>query len=83
MERVKDKSLFSLGAHGAYLFAKALVKKEARVIMVTNPDLAKDLGETYVEAVTSIDEALARAETYTDKNARITVLRKARRLIIS
>jgi nickel-dependent lactate racemase len=83
MERVKDKSLFSLGAHGAYLFAKALIDKEARVIMVTNPDLAKDLGETYIEAVTSIDEALARAESYTDKRAKITALRKARRLIIS
>jgi len=83
MERVKDKSLFSLGAHGAYLFAKALIQKEARVIMVTNPDLARDLKKTYVVAVTSIDEALAKAESYTNKNAKITALRKARRLIIS
>jgi hypothetical protein len=36
-----------------------------------------------VEAVTSIDEGLAKAENYTDQNAKITVLRKARRLIIS
>jgi len=83
MERVKDKSLFSLGAHGAYLFAKALIQKEARVIMVTNPDLARDLRKTYIEAVTSIDEGLAKAESYTNKNAKITALRKARRLIIS
>jgi nickel-dependent lactate racemase len=83
MKRVRDKSLFSLGAHGAYLFAKALIEKKARVIMVTNPELAKDLRETFVEAVTSIDEGLAKAENYTDQNAKITVLRKARRLIIS
>ena len=36
-----------------------------------------------VLAVTSIDEALAKAESYTNKNAKITALRKARRLIIS
>lgn len=83
MKRVRDKSLFSLGAHGAYLFAKALIEKKARVIMVTNPELAKDLKGTFVEAVTSIDEGLAKAENYTDQNAKITVLRKARRLIIS
>ncbi len=82
MKRVRDKSLFSLGAHGAYLFAKALIEKKARVIMVTNPELAKDLKGTFVEAVTSIDEGLAKAENYTDQNAKITVLRKARRLII-
>lgn len=82
MERVRDKSLFSLGAHGAYLFAKALIEKEAKVILLTNPDLAKDLQGTYVEAFSSIDEAVARAEEYTDKNAKTTVLRKARRLIM-
>lgn len=83
MKRVRDKSLFSLGAHGAYLFAKALIEKETRVILVTNAELAKDLRGTYIEAVTSVDEALAKAEGYTDRKAKITVLRKARRLIIS
>ncbi len=78
-----DRSLFSLGAHGAYLFAKALIEKEARVILVTNPDLARDLNGTYIEGVSSMDEALAKAEHYTGQNAKITVLRKARRLIIS
>ncbi|NIS60066.1 MAG: nickel-dependent lactate racemase [Proteobacteria bacterium] len=83
MKRVMDRSLFSLGAHGAYLFAKALIEKEARVILVTNPDLARDLNGTYIEGVSSMDEALAKAEHYTGQNAKITVLRKARRLIIS
>ena len=83
MKRVRDKSLFSLGAHGAYLFAKALVEKEAKVILVTNPDLANDLKGTYVEAFSSIHEAVARAEKYTNQSANITVLKKARRLIVS
>ena len=83
MKRVRDKSLFSLGAHGAYLFAKALVEKEAKVILVTNPDLANDLKGTYVEAFSSIHEAVARAEKYTNQNANITVLKKARRLLVS
>lgn len=60
-----------------------LQPKEARVILVTNAELAKDLRGTYIEAVTSVDEALAKAEGYTDRKAKITVLRKARRLIIS
>jgi nickel-dependent lactate racemase len=83
MIRVRDKSLFSLGAHGAYLFAKAVIEKKASVILVTNPGLAKDLKGTYIEAVTSIEEGLAKAESYTEQDVRITVLRKARRLILS
>jgi nickel-dependent lactate racemase len=83
MIRVRDKSLFSLGAHGAYLFVKAVIEKKASVILVTNPGLAKDLKGTYIEAVTSIEEGLAKAESYTERDVRITVLRKARRLILS
>jgi nickel-dependent lactate racemase len=83
MERVKDKEHFSLGAHGAYLFAKPLIEKGARVIVVTNPEMAKDLKQTYVEAVTTFNEALETAERHTGKKSGITILKKARRLIIN
>jgi nickel-dependent lactate racemase len=83
LKRVRDKSLFSLGAHGAYLFARPLVEKQARVILVTNSDLARDLKGTFLEAATSLNEGLAKAEKYTGQDAKITVLKKARRLIIS
>ena len=83
MERVKDKEHFSLGAHGAYLFAKPLIEKGARVIVVTNPEMAKDLKQTYVEAVTTFNEALEIAERHTGKKSGITILKKARRLIIT
>jgi nickel-dependent lactate racemase len=83
MERVRDKEHFSLGAHGAYLFAKPLIEKGARVIVVTNPEMAKDLKRTYVEAVTTFDEALEIAERHTGKKSGITILKKARRLIIN
>ena len=77
MKRVRNKSLFSLGAHGAYLFAKALIEKEAKVVLMTNPELAKDLKETYIEAFSSIEEVLARIKKLTEQDAKITVLRKA------
>lgn len=83
MERVRDKEHFSLGAHGAYLFAKPLIEKGARVIVVTNPEMAKDLKQTYVEAVTTFNEALEIAERHTGKKSGITILKKARRLIIN
>ncbi len=83
MERVKDREHFSLGAHGAYLFAKPLIEKGARVIVVTNPEMAKDLKRTYVEAVTTFNEALEIAERHTGKKSGITILKKARRLIIT
>jgi nickel-dependent lactate racemase len=82
MVKVKDKELFSLGAHGAYLFAKPLIEKGIKVILVTNPGMAKDLKGTYVEAVSSFGQAMEIAEQHTCLKAEITVLRKARRLII-
>jgi nickel-dependent lactate racemase len=82
MVKVKEKEHFSLGAHGAYLFAKPLIEKRIKVILVTNPEMGKDLKGTYVEAVSSFGEAMEMAERYTNQKAEITVLRKARRLII-
>jgi urocanate hydratase len=79
---VKHKDLFSLGAHGAYLFAKPLVEKGVKLVVVTNQEMARDLKKTYVNAVTSFEEAMEMAESHTH-NGNIIVLRKARRLIIS
>lgn len=83
MKRVRKKDLFSLGAHGAYLFAEPWTEKKAKVILVTNPEMAKDLKRTHVEAVTSAEEAMELAQRHTKKDAGITVLRKSRRLIVS
>lgn len=82
MQKVKNREAFSLGAHGAYLFAKPLVEKGVKVILMTNPEMAKDLKGTYVEAVTSFEMAMEIAEKHTSKKASITLLRKSRRLII-
>ena len=82
MRRVKDKALFSLGAHGAFLFAKPMMEKGVKVILSTSQEMAKDLKGTYVEAVGSLEEALEIAERHTNKRAKILVLKKSRRLII-
>lgn len=82
MKRVKDREAFTLGAHGAYLFAKPLVEKGVKVILMTNPEMAQDLKGTYVEAATLFEEAMEIAERHTSKNAAITLLKKSRRLII-
>jgi len=83
MMKVKEKDFFSLGAHGAYLFAKPLIQDGVKVILVTNPEMIKDLKGTYVEAVSSFGEAMEIAERHTKQKAEITVLRKARRLFIA
>jgi len=82
MRRVKDREAFSLGAHGAYLFAKPLVEMGVKVILMTNPEMAKDLKGSRVEAVTSFEKGMEIAEKHTNKKASITVLKKSRRLII-
>jgi nickel-dependent lactate racemase len=82
MRRVKEKDLFSLGAHGAYLFTKPLVEKAVKVILVTTPGMAKDLKKTHVEAATSFEEGMEMAERSTTKKANVVVLRKSRRMIV-
>jgi nickel-dependent lactate racemase len=83
MVKVTERELFSLGAHGAYLFAKPLIQDKVKVILMTNPEMVRDLKGTYLEAVSSIEEGMELAQRHTGKEANITVLRKARRLIIS
>ena len=55
---VKKRDMFSLGAHGAYILARPIVQKQANVIIVTNSDLASQLWDSYVHAVTTIEEAM-------------------------
>jgi nickel-dependent lactate racemase len=82
MEKVKDRRHFSLGAHGAYLFAKPLIEKGVRIILVTRPEMTRDLKGAFMDAVTTVEEAMAIAERHAGSNAKIAVLKKARRLMI-
>ena len=80
---VKDRVLFSLGAHGAYILAKPIVEKGASVVMITNKDMARQLDGSYVHAVTGPEEAMAVAQQLCRKSdPTYLALRNARRLII-
>jgi nickel-dependent lactate racemase len=80
---VKDRELFNLGAHGAYILAKPIVEKKANVVMITNKTMAKQLQDSYVHAVTSSEDALTLAHRLCGKsNPSYLALRNARRLII-
>lgn len=82
VRRVRDRSQFTLGAHGANILAKPIVEKDGTVIVVTNPAMAAELKGTYVEATTSLEEALNLARRRVGKKASYLVLRKSRRLIL-
>ena len=79
----KKRELFNLGAHGANILAKPIAERNARVILVTRPEICEELAGTYVEAVPSIEEALALAQEATSPEASVVLVRKARRLIVS
>lgn len=80
---VKDRELFNLGAHGAYILAKPIVEKEASVILLTNEKMAQQLQGSYVHAVTSPGDAMSLAHSLCQKsNPTYLALRNARRLII-
>ena len=81
--RVRNKALFSLGAHGAYLFAKPTIEKGVKVILVTNPQIVSDLRGNFVAAVSSPAEAMEIARRHTSEQATVTILRKSRRLILA
>lgn len=82
VERVKDRSQFSLGAHGANILAKPVVDSNAEVMLVTNPQLCEELAGTFVRAVADIQEALDMASERLGPNASVLVLKNARRLIV-
>jgi nickel-dependent lactate racemase len=80
---VRDRRQFNLGAHGANILARPIVEKNAKVILVTNPDVAAQLRGTYVTAVTRLQDAWRLANLITGPGATVLVIEKARRLILS
>jgi urocanate hydratase len=75
--------MFSLGAHGAYILAKPIVQKQATVIIVTNENLAHQLQDSYIHAVTTVEEAMELAHQHcaTSKPTYLAI-KSARRLIL-
>jgi len=80
---VRDRKQFSLGAHGANILARPIVQKNAKVILVTNPAVVKQLRGSYITAVTEINDALKLADFIVGKDSGILFIEKARRLILS
>ena len=78
---VRRRELFSLGAHGANLLARPIVEKNAAVILVTRPKVARELAGTYLRALGRLDDAWRLATLLCGPQAGALVLRKARRLI--
>ena len=78
---VRRRELFCLGAHGANILARPIVERNATVILVTRPAIARLLDNTYVRAFTRLGDALHLADLLCGKKAGILVARKARRLI--
>ena len=79
---VRNRALFSLGAHGANILARPIVEKNARVILVTSPPVARQLHGTYIITTTRLSEAWRAANLIAGKHARVLFIDKARRLII-
>lgn len=82
-EKVRDRSLFGLGAHGAYLLARPIVEKGVRVIFVTSREMAEALSESFVDATDSPEEALSWAERHLGKQGTIAAVECGRRLIVT
>jgi lactate racemase len=70
---------FSLGAHGARIFARAVVERGARVVVVTSEAMAAELSGTFIEGATSLEEAFARVDR---PGASVCVLDRCRRMIV-
>jgi nickel-dependent lactate racemase len=79
---VQNRALFSLGAHGANILAQPIVEKNARVILVTSPLVARLLRNTYIITTTRLSEAWRAANLIAGKQASVLFIDKARRLII-
>jgi nickel-dependent lactate racemase len=82
VSRARERAHFSLGAHGANLLAEPLVVKGAKVILVTCTPLVAELKDSYVDAVSSLGEAMEIADRVTGRNSSVLLVRHARRLII-
>ncbi len=79
--RVRDKNQFSLGAHGANLFAKTVVDKKATVILVTNASLHEQMKGSFIRTTTSLEEAIQWAREI-KPSSNVLVIRHGRRLIV-
>ena len=82
VDRVKDRSQFSLGAHGANILAKPVVRSNAEVMLVTNERLCSELAGTFVRAASDLQDAVELASERLGPNASVLVLKNARRLIV-
>ena len=78
---VHDRDQFNLGAHGANILAKPIAEKNAKVILVTCDEVARELEGTYVTAVTDLEEAWHIASSATSADASVLFVESARRLI--
>jgi len=79
---VRQRELFSLGAHGANILARPIVEKNATVILVTSGPVARQLQDTYLTVMTNLDAAWNQANQLTGPQSRVLVVEKARRLIV-
>lgn len=82
VEKIRDRRAFSLGAHGAFLLARPIVEKEARVIFLTGASMAQALRGTFVHATSDLAEAICLAREQTGTDPSIVVLCGGRRLIV-
>ena len=82
VQDVRNRALFSLGAHGANILARPIVEKNARIILVTSPPVAQQLYGTYIITTTRLSEAWRAANLITGKQSSVLFIDKARRLII-
>jgi lactate racemase len=80
---VLDRDKFNLGAHGANILARPTVEKNAKVILVTCPDSARELKGSYITALTDLSEAWELANLLTGRDSSILFIEKARRLIFA
>jgi nickel-dependent lactate racemase len=79
---VLDRSRFSLGAHGANILARPIVQRNATVILVTCPAVAKALKGTYLTVTTDMREAWSSANRIAGPASSVLLIEKARRLIV-
>ncbi|MGD8240318.1 MAG: nickel-dependent lactate racemase [Armatimonadota bacterium] len=80
--RAEERDRFSLGAHGARILAQPLVEKHAGVVLLTSQAMCDAAEDSFLQATTSMDEALAWARAKAGDDATVAVIRKARRVIV-
>jgi len=81
LQDASRRELFSLGAHGASILARPIVRKDASVLLVTNPKLRRQLNGSYVQTPASLEEAWEMARQKCPPAPEVVICKKARRLI--